>query len=117
MLIPATKVYLSANAVDMRKSYDGLSVLVQNNFGGDPLNGSMFVFYNKNKDRLKILYWYINGLCIWQKRLEQGRFVLPKMNGTQVTLEVTTYQLQGLMQGIDCWQVKEAKVLNYKRNS
>jgi transposase len=114
MLVPATRIYLSTKATDLRKSYESLSALVQSSFGVSPLDGSMFVFYNRDRNRLKILYWYLNGFCIWQKRLEQGQFILPKMDATSTTLDVTAYQLQGLMQGLDCWKVKEIIALNYK---
>jgi transposase len=74
----------------------------------------MFIFYNRSVNRLKILYWHINGLCLWQKRLEKGSFKLPSFPKGSAKISVTSYQLQGLMQGLDCWQVKEAKPLNYR---
>ncbi len=112
--MPAPHIYLSVKATDLRKSYNSLSIDVQNNFKENALNGAMFVFYNKSKDRLKILYWHINGFCIWQKRLEQGRFILPSIKSQEPKITLSAYQLQGLMQAIDCWHVKEAEKLNYK---
>lgn len=114
MLIPATKIFLNTCATDLRKSYQTLSALVQDKFAEDPLSGAMFIFYNRSGDRLKILYWHINGLCLWQKRLEKGRFKFPNFSKGCNKMSVTSYQLQGLMQGLDCWQVQEAKPLNYQ---
>lgn len=114
MLIPATKIPLSTSATDLRKSYQTLSTLVQEKFAENPLSGAMFIFYNRSGDRLKILYWHINGLCLWQKRLEKGCFKFPNFAKGCNKITVTSYQLQGLMQGLDCWQVKEDKPLNYQ---
>ena len=79
MLIPATKIPLSTSATDLRKSYQTLSTLVQEKFAENPLSGAMFIFYNRSGDRLKILYWHINGLCLWQKRLERAALNSPTL--------------------------------------
>jgi transposase len=115
MLIPSPRVYLSAKATDLRKSYRTLCVVVKEHLEEDPLSGSMFVFYNRSGDLLKILYWYVNGFCLWQKRLEKGRFKLSSFTSGCSKVSVTSYQLQGLMQGLDCWQVPEAQPLFYSR--
>jgi len=71
-------VHLATQAVDMRKSINGLSVLVTDQLALNPLNGQMFVFYNRHRDKIKILYWDKNGFCLWYKRLEKHRFHIPR---------------------------------------
>ncbi len=67
-------VHLATEPVDMRKSINGLSVLVADKLEISPLSGSLFVFYNKARDKIKILYSDRNGFCLWYKRLEKHRF-------------------------------------------
>lgn len=114
MFLPGFKIYLSTCSTDLRKSYQGLSLLVQERFKEDPFEGGMFVFYNRSHDRLKVLYWHFNGFCILQKRLEKGRFLLPKFKEEMAKLEVSSYQLQGLIQGLSCWQVQEVQGVSYR---
>ena len=71
---PQVKIWLCTQPVDMRKSYDGLSALVRNRLGEDPLSGQLFVFINKRKTHMKVLYFEPTGYCVWCKRLEQGQF-------------------------------------------
>lgn len=70
----ATRIYLYRGAADLRKSYDGLSGLVRTQMQGDPLSGALYVFCNRRRTMVKVLYWQSDGLCVWQKRLEQGTF-------------------------------------------
>ena len=77
LLVSDCKVFLCLEPVDMRKSYEGLSSLVQSILQQDPLSGHLFVFLNKKRNRVKILYWQLNGFCLWQKRLEKGKFHRP----------------------------------------
>ena len=109
----APKVFLATQAIDMRKSYQGLSVLVQQALEQDPLSGSYFVFYNKRRDRLKVIYWHINGFCILQKRLEKGRFQVA-LSELDPVRNITQYQLQGLIQGIAWEKIPEPKALSYR---
>ncbi len=113
MLSDPPKVFLSSQPVDMRKSYQGLGALVEEVLKQDPFSGYQFVFYNKRWNILKILYWHINGFCIWQKRLEKGRFQNLKM-GEDSSIEITAYQLQGLIQGIEWKKVSSPKLLSYR---
>ena len=71
-LSTAIKVFLALGATDMRKSINGLSLLVSEHLKLDPFSGSIFVFCNKKKNMLKILYWDTNGFCLWYKRLEKN---------------------------------------------
>ena len=81
------KVYLANFAVDMRKSIDSLSILVSSHLDQNPGDGALYVFSNRQRNKLKILYWDCNGFCLWYKRLERERFKLPKQNGGVYTLE------------------------------
>lgn len=113
MLSNSPKVFLATQPIDMRKSYQGLGILVEQMLKQDPFSGYQFVFYNKRWNRLKILYWHMNGFCIWQKRLERGRFQdLMIWEGKSV--EITAYQLQGLMQGIEWKKIPSPKLLSYR---
>lgn len=116
LLPPDLKIHLATAPVDMRKSYQTLGILVKNVLGRDPFCGHLFVFYNKRKDLVKILYWQKNGFCLWQKKLEQGIFTLPPSFSGH-SLEISSYHLQGFIQGIDCWKIKIAKDLCYQQIS
>ena len=74
---PATRVFLAAGATDMRKGYDGLAALVKSQLEADPLSGHLFVFANRTRTRLKVLYFDGSGLWVCSKRLEKGRFSWP----------------------------------------
>ncbi|MEN8670767.1 MAG: IS66 family insertion sequence element accessory protein TnpB [Ketobacter sp.] len=71
---PKVKIWLYSQPVDMRKSFNGLSALVTNQLQEDPLSGELFVFINRRKTHIKVLYFDGAGYCIWFKRLEQGQF-------------------------------------------
>jgi transposase len=114
MLIPShLKIHLANGAVDMRKSSQTLAVLVKNFLEQNPLCGHLFVFYNKRKDIVKVLYWQTNGFCLWQKKLEEGKFILPS-SFPSPSLEINSYHLQAFIQGLNCWKMGEAKELTYQ---
>ena len=71
----STRILVYNGPVDMRKGFEGLSVLVEENFSGQLTSGACFVFLNKRRDRMKVIYWDLDGLVIWYKRLEKGKFV------------------------------------------
>jgi transposase len=97
-LSAAVRVYLAKEPADMRRSFDGLSALVAGPLALDPLSGHLFVFLNKRRDRVKILYWDRDGLAVWAKRLERGTFRIPDAAGR---VEMTTAELAALLAGID----------------
>lgn len=108
----ATRVYLAAGATDMRKSFDGLYGLVQNRLQCDPLSGHLFVFCNRNRTRLKMLYWDGSGLWVCAKRLEKGRFQWPALdrsNQEQPARVLSADQLTMLLAGIDLDQTKSRR--------
>jgi transposase len=100
MGLPAgTRVWIAAGATDMRRGFDGLAAIVQNTLELDPFSGHVFVFRGRRGDRIKVLWWSGDGLCLLAKRLEQGRFVWPSADNGCVCL--TTAQLSMLLEGID----------------
>jgi len=76
-LTAATRIYLYRGVCDMRKSFDGLCGIIRSVLEEDPLSGSLFVFVNRCRTMVKLLYWDRDGLALWYKRLERGRFTLP----------------------------------------
>jgi transposase len=93
------RVYLATQPCDMRKGMNTLAAEVQNALGANPFSGSLFVFRGKRGDVLKILAWDGSGLCLFTKRLEEGRFVWPPI--VQGRLQLTPAQLALLVEGID----------------
>lgn len=108
--IPAAlKIYLAAAPVDLRKSHDGLAALVEHALLEDPLSGHLFVFRNKAGDRIKVLYWDRDGLALWYKRLEIGRFRFPPMAAEQTRVVVSAADFAMLLDGVDPASVRRAK--------
>ena len=94
-----TRIWLAAGATDMRRGFDGLAALVQLQLSEDPFSGQLFVFRGRRGDRVKILWWDGDGLCLFAKRLERGRFTWPQARQGAVAL--TRAQLSMLLEGID----------------
>jgi transposase len=82
----STRIWLATGATDMRKSFDGLAALVQTKLHEDAFSGHVFVFRGRKGDRVKILWWSGDGLCLFAKRLEQGKFVWPQATSGTVSL-------------------------------
>ena len=97
-LTGATRIYLYRSPCDMRKSFDGLSGIVRSEMDQDPLSGSLFVFVNRRRTMVKLLYWDRDGLAVWFKRLERGCFTLPNAY-TQDSL-IERRHLNMLLEGI-----------------
>jgi len=95
------RIYVRPGATDMRKQMAGLSAVVQNLLKENPFSGNLFVFCNRRRNLLKILYWEINGFCCWQKRLEKDRFPWPK--DEKEVLQITERQVRLLLEGLDIW--------------
>jgi transposase len=100
--LPASvRVYLCLIPCDMRRSFDGLHTLVKDHLQLDAFAGHLYVFTNRRKDRLKILYWDRDGFAIWAKRLEDGCYVIPSGESGSRRIEVTIQELGALLSGID----------------
>jgi transposase len=106
------KVWVCNKATDMRKSIDGLSMLVADSFNLKPANGELFVFYNSRRDKIKILYWDNNGFALWYKRIERSKFIIPQ--SLDKPLEIDKKQLRWLLDGLDFSKLKGHKALEYK---
>lgn len=94
----ALHVYLAPGPTDLRKSIDGLAALIQESFGLDPFSPCLFVFCNRGRDKLKILYWEHNGFWLFYRRLERGTFQWPTDN--QGTVTITSRELRWLLDGL-----------------
>lgn len=108
LLNPEITVWLYKDRVDMRKSIDGLSIIVAGNMAKNPSSGEIFLFFNKGADKIKILYWDRNGFCLWYKRLETSRFKIPKYES------ITYEQLRWLLDGLDISTVNGYKKSQYQ---
>ena len=114
MHLPASvRVYLCASACDMRKSFDGLHALVTQSMQLDAFGGHLFVFANRRRDRIKILYWDRDGFAVWAKRLEEGTYAMPFGDSDVIDgerrHEITTAELGALLSGIDLSHAKRRK--------
>ena len=98
MFIDVPDVYLCNQFVDFRKSINGLAAIVENELELSVLSGAVFVFCNKSRDKLKILYWDNTGFALWYKRLDKHKFKWPK-NLSADTLNLTEQQLHWLLSG------------------
>jgi len=98
------RVWLASGTTDMRKGFDGLAMLVQESLKHDPHGGQLFVFRGKRGDLIKLLWHDGQGMCLFAKRLERGRFIWPTTAGEAVT--ITAAQLGYLLEGID-WRAPQ----------
>lgn len=106
---PALKIYLHREPVDMRKSFDGLFAIVKNEFGLDVRSGGLFMFINLRRNRVKLMYWDIDGIAIWQKRLERGSLQHPQPKDDAKHLLIDASELNLLLSGIELASVKRRK--------
>jgi transposase len=112
--LPATvRMFLCAEPVDMRKSFDGLFGLVESALALDPLSGHLFLFLNKRRDRIKLLFWERDGLVIWYKRLEAGTFQWPRFTPDATSVELSMTDLSLLLSGVDVESAQRRK--RYRR--
>jgi transposase len=108
--LPASvRVYLCLSPCDMRRSFDGLHALVRDHLQLDAFAGHLYLFANKRRDRLKLLYWDRSGFAIWAKRLEAGTFAIPCGEPGAKRLEITVEELGALLSGINLEQANRRK--------
>ena len=106
-LPPTVRVYIAPGPTDMRKAIDGLAAVTQQIFERDPLSGHLFVFCNRRRDRIKILYWESSGYWLLHKRLERGTFSWPQR--TKDAVEMTATELAALLGGIEIHTAKKRR--------
>jgi transposase len=105
------RIWLYAKPTDMRKSFDGLSALVKTQLREDPLSGQLFVFINRRRTQMKVLYFDRSGYCLWSKRLEQGQFHYDASGMDKQRLDWT--QLKLLLEGIELKKTRQYR--RYRR--
>ena len=104
-----TRIFVAAGPTDMRKGFDGLCGIVSSTLGQEPTCGHLFLFINRRRDKLKILYWDGDGLALWYRRLEQGTFQTPVVKDAQSSVEIRSDELTMLVRGIDYSRVRRRK--------
>ncbi len=105
----AQRYYLSREAADMRKSYDGLSGLVRQGLGRDPLSGEVFIFLNRRRTIIKILVWDRSGFVLWSKRLERGTFELPRSTEVGASVALPWEELVMILEGVSLSSIQRRK--------
>ena len=112
-MLASVRVFVCTQPTDMRKGFDGLSGLAEHVLRQDPLSGHLFVFRNRARDRIKVLYWDHDGLAVWYKRLERGTFQLPtdlqSLDAEQTGAEITAGELSLLLGGVELSSVKRRR--------
>jgi transposase len=108
---PTVRVFLAADATDMRKGFDSLASLVESSLALDPLSGHLFVFRSRRGDRIKVLYWDKDGYALWYKRLEKGTFRFPAVATGDGAggLEVKAADLMMILDGVDLGSVRRQR--------
>jgi len=106
-LPPSVKIFYCARPCDMRKSFDSLAAMTRETIHSDPYSGHMFVFVNRVRDRVKILWWDRGGYCLWYKRLEEGLFRFP--SSEEAIIEMEASELGLLLEGIDLTNARRRK--------
>jgi transposase len=108
------QIYVSVSANDMRKSIDTLSVLVAEEFKHDPQSGHLFIFFNRSRDKVKVLYWDRNGFVLHYKRMEKHRFIVPVTPG-KAQITITETQLNGLLAGLNFEIMGDFREIEYDK--
>jgi len=112
-LAPRVAIWLATAPTDMRKGFDGLVQLVAQHIERNVLEGGLYVFVNRRRDRVKLLWWDEDGLCVWYKRLERGTFELPQVDADTTRVVLTPTQLGLILGGIDLSSARQRQ--RYRR--
>ncbi len=110
LLPPSVRIYLAAEPVDMRRGHDGLAAIVRNHWKLDLSSGHLFVFTGKRADRVKILFFDRGGFVVYYKRLERGRFRLPRVPPGSTSVTMDAAELSMLLSGIDLARVERPQL-------
>jgi transposase len=103
----AYRYYFYIHRADMRKNFDGLSGIVQNQFTHSPLSGDVFIFINKRCNQVKLLHWQGDGYAIYYKRLEKGTYELPQLTNTSALVKLKAQDLLLIIEGISLLSVQK----------
>ncbi len=110
LLPPSVRIYLAVESVDMRRGHDGLAAIVRNQWKLDLYSGHLFVFLGKRADRVKILFFDRGGFVVYYKRLERGRFRLPRVPAGSTSVTMDAAELGMLLSGIDLARVERPQL-------
>jgi transposase len=108
-LSPSIRIFVHTQPTDMRKQFNGLHTIVTHSLGQDVMAGDYFVFFNRRQHRCKILYWDRDGLVVWAKRLERGRFQIPTAEEDAISVEIDGTTLTMILGGVDLQSVHRRK--------
>ena len=111
-MMPRGNIYLVTGRTDMRKSIDGLSLIVRDVLELNPLSQAWFIFCNRQRDKLKILFWDTNGFWLYYRRLEKGRFKWPNTSVHSPAITIDQHQLNWLLSGLEIDSAKAHKPLS-----
>jgi len=113
-LSPTIRILVHTRPTDMRKQFNGLHAIVTHALGQDVMTGDYFVFFNRRQQRCKILYWDRDGLVVWAKRLERGRFQIPVSRDGALTVEIDGTTLAMILGGVDLQSAQRRKRYHYQ---
>lgn len=108
-LSSSNRFHLYSEPTDMRKSFNGLSGIVENDLEGNPTNGDVFIFINKTRDKIKLLHWNASGFTLYYKRLETGRFELPDYDISNCSIHLDYAQMVMIVDGLSIENIKRRK--------
>ncbi len=118
MLPPSVRIFVCLTPADMRRSLDGLAAMTREVIREDPLSGHLFAYFNRRRDRVKILFWDRSGLCLWYKRLEKGRFRLSAFEQSKShRAEIEAAELALILEGIDLANAKRRPLFVPRRTA
>lgn len=108
-LAPSIRIFVHTQPTDMRKQFNGLHAIVTHSLDQDVMTGDYFVFFNRRQQRCKILYWDRDGLVVWAKRLERGRFQIPAAKEDGISVEIDGTTLFMILGGVDLQSVQRRR--------
>jgi transposase len=113
----SARVVVATEPVDLRRGHDGLVTLVRTLWNDDPYDGTLFVFLGRRRDRIKVLFFRTGGFVLLYKRLERGRFILPKIVGAENCICLDRDELAMLLDGVDLTSVTRTRLWSPKKSA